>query len=121
MVKIKRSIIPLLALVIFIIIMTTGSILKQSFHKNDRVMHHLSQLSTEVKNNNWMEAHHRLSFVEEAWEHVVSRIQFSSERNEINHFKLNLERVRGFIQAKDKPGVLSNLAEMKLIWNELGN
>lgn len=116
----KKRIISLLALIIFIIIMTTGSILKHSFHEKDRVMYHVEQLYSDILNKKWTEAYHRLDDVQEAWKHVVRRIQFSAERNEINDFKINLERVRGFIVAKDQGGALADLAEIVFIWQELG-
>ena len=118
--NIVKKLIPIGALIIFIAIMTTASILKQPFYGTDDVMYYVDQLSDDIQNEKWDVAHNQLDKTEKSWEHIVYRIQFSTERDEINDFKKNLERIRGFIIARDQAGALANLAEMRFIWRELG-
>ena len=47
-------------------------------------------------------------------------IQFSSERDEINAFTMNVARLRGAIRAQDKAISLSELSEAFEHWKQLG-
>lgn len=71
----------------------------------DRYEDHFKKIT-----ENW-EAANRTDNLAIVWNKVVKRVQFSSERNEINAFSTNLARLRGAINAKDKSNVLIELSE----------
>ena len=52
---------------------------------------------------------------------MVPRIQFSVERDIIMDISLNLARLRGAIEAEDKPGALMELSEVHQLWQALGS
>lgn len=118
--KIGLKLLPIVSISIFIIIMTTGSFLKKPLFGNDGVIDHIDLVTEYVKEEDWEAASIEIEYARQAWRNVVLRIQFSSERNEINAIKLNLERADGFIKAKHLGGALSELSELRFIWDELG-
>jgi len=118
--NIRTKLIRMSALIIFIVVMTTGSFLKQPYYNTDDVIYYVDQLSDDIQKEKWEKANEQLEKIKKAWRHVVYRIQFSAERDEINTFKTNLERIRGFIIAEDKSGALADLSEMRYIWEQLG-
>lgn len=54
-------------------------------------------------------------------EEGMFRVQFSSERGEINELTTSIARLKGAIMAKDKPGALMELYEAYSHWNDLGS
>lgn len=118
--NIGLKILPVLSIGFFILIMTTGSFLKQPLFGEDHVIYHIDQVTEYVQHEKWEAALTEVEKAKKAWKNVVSRIQFSAEKNEIDALKINLERIDGFIQAKHLGGVLSELSEIRFIWNELG-
>lgn len=114
------KLIPIISIIIFILIMTTGSLLKKPLFGDDDVIHYIDDVRDKIKNENWEMASDQLKKAQKSWKKVVHRIQFSTERSEINSLKVNLERTHGFISAKDKSGALAELSEARYIWTELG-
>lgn len=114
------KLLPFITLSIFILVMTTGSYFKKPFLDNDYVLSHIDQVTTYVTEGEWGKASDEIKEAKRAWNKVVTRIQFSTERNEINALKIKLERTEGYISAKELGGVLSELSEARLIWSELG-
>lgn len=114
------KIFPFILLACFIAVMTTGSLLKKPLAKDDDVMLFIDNVKSDVKEEKWELAKDELEKLEKAWKKVVIRIQFSSERDEIKQLQRIIERTRGYVDAKDKGGALSDLAEAEFIWTELG-
>lgn len=72
--KIKFYIIPLLTLMLFVAIMTTGGLLKRPFGKNDNVMESMETLKADVTNGKWEQADSDLKNLKTAWEIVKRRV-----------------------------------------------
>lgn len=115
------KILPVLSICMFILIMTTGTFLKAPLIGDDDVIHYVNNVKGYIKEDNWDKASTELRRGQEAWKKVVKRIQFSSERNEINSLMINLKRAQGYIKAKNKGGALAEISEVEFIWSELGN
>lgn len=118
--RIVRMTIPIILLAIFITIMTTGAFVKKPMNKEDDVLALLHELETGIMNEEWEVARSDLEHTKHAWEKVVKRIQYSAELGEISSFHIALERIEGYIQAKDKGGAMAEIAEANYIWSELG-
>ena len=54
------------------------------------------------------------------WDKVVNRVQFSAERNELDDLSMSIARLKGAIQAQDKPTGLTELSEAYEHWKNLG-
>jgi len=112
--------IPIVTLVFFVMVMLSGDILKQSLGKEDNIPQSIETIIQDVNHENWEAANQNTDNLNRVWDKVVTRVQFSSERDEINAFSMNIARLRGAIQAKDKSFVLTELSEAYEHWKELG-
>jgi len=112
--------IPIVTLVFFVMVMLSGDVLKQSLWGNDNIPHSIDTIIQDVNHENWEAANKNTDNLNKVWDNVVTRIQFSSERDEINAFSMNIARLRGAIQAKDKSIGLTELNEAYEHWKELG-
>src|SRR5690625_1105510 len=120
----KKSIriaIPTILILLFIFIMTTGSILKQPLSSDEvDVQQLIKAVEKEIISENWEHANEQLELTKQTWSKVVKRIQFSTERDEIFELQKSLERTEGYIKAKDKGGAMAELAEARHILNDIG-
>ena len=112
--------IPIVALVSFILIMLSGSFLKKPLGKDDNISEAIQLIIQDVESENWGDASNKTENLSDAWNKVVKRIQFSSERDEINSFDASLARLRGAIMAEDKSASYIELSEAYEHWEGLG-
>ena len=112
--------IPVITLIFFILVMVSGNYLKQPMGKNDDVPGLIKAIAGDAANENWQLAEKNRIKLKYAWKKVVHRIQFSSERDEINAFDTSLSRLRGAIMAEDKTATLVELNEAYGHWDDLG-
>ena len=113
--------IPIVTLAFFVLIMLSSSILKGSLGKDDNIPQSIELIIQDIDLEDWEEANNKTENLSIIWEKVVKRVQFSSERDEINSFSTNIARLRGAIMAKDKSSSFAELNEAYDHWNELGN
>ncbi|MDF2592539.1 MAG: hypothetical protein K0S75_2005 [Clostridia bacterium] len=112
---------PIGALIFFVLIMISGNYLKMPMGKNDNIPEIIEVLIHNLDEEKWEEANRNTEVLSKAWSNIIERVQFSSERDEINAFSMNVARLRGGIAAKDKANSLSELYEAYEHWKELGN
>ncbi len=117
--KFISAAIPISILIIFIIVMQSGSLLKRPIGNEDDIPQSIFSLIEEVQNENWDEVQKKAEKLDETWNKVVKRIQFSSERDEINYFYTSLARLKGAIMAEDKATALAELNEAYNHYNHL--
>ena len=112
--------IPIVTLAFFICIMLSGSFLKKSLGKDDNIPESIQLILQDVESENWESASDKTDDLLNSWEKIVKRIQFSSERDEINSFDASTARLRGAIAAKDKSAAFMELNEAYEHWDGLG-
>lgn len=112
--------IPIATLVLFILIMLSGDILKQPLVGGDNVPQSIETVVYAISHENWEAADEATENLNRVWDKVVTRVQFSAERNEIDDLTINIARLRGSIQAKDKASGLMELSEAYEHWENLG-
>lgn len=117
--KFLRYSIPIVSLIIFVAIMTTGGLLKKPFHNNDNFRSTLSMVRKDVKKADWKNAKKNVKKLNIAWHIVEKRIQFSVERNDMNSLDLSLARLNGAISIKDSSSAYIELSEMAELWKNL--
>ena len=113
--------IPIVTLAFFILIMLSSSILKGPLGKDDNIPESIDLIVQDIDSEDWEEANNKTENLSITWEKIVKRVQFSSERDEINSFSTNIARLRGAIMAKDKSSSFAELNEAYDHWKELGN
>lgn len=112
--------IPIFALSFFVLIMLSGSILKKPLGKDDNIPESIQLIIQDVESENWEGANVKTENLTNTWEKIVKRVQFSSERDEINSFDTSIAQLRGAIMAKDKSGSFMALNEAYEHWDGLG-
>jgi len=112
--------IPIVTLICFVLIMLSGSILKKPLGKDDNIPESIQLIIKDVESENWKDANDKTENLSKVWTKVVKRIQFSSERDEINSFDASIARLRGAIMAKDKSASFIELNEAYEHWDGLG-
>lgn len=113
--------IPIITLTLFIVIMLSGNYLKKPLGETDNIPDLVQVLIYNINDEKWEDAKNNTDKLSEAWDRIVRRVQFSSERDEINGFSMNVARLRGSIMAKNKANSLAALFEAYEHWKELGN
>jgi uncharacterized protein YfkK (UPF0435 family) len=113
--------IPIVTLAIFVLIMLSGNYLKKPLGEEDNIPELVQLLTQNIYDEEWAAAAENTEKLRNVWNKITKRVQFSSERYEINGFSMNLARLRGAIMAKDKANSLSELYEAYEHWKELGN
>ena len=112
--------IPITTLTIFILIMLSSSTLKHASRNEDNIADSIQSIIQDIELENWDNANYKTDKLKLTWDKVVKRVQFSSERDEINSFSTNIACLHGSIKAKDKSNSYSELNEALDHWTELG-
>ncbi|MCY6960298.1 DUF4363 family protein [Clostridium brassicae] len=115
----KAYIIPIITIIIFIGVMTSGGFLKKSFNDKDNVINYIDIIKQDITNENWNQAGKDLEYLKNAWNIVGKRVQFSVERNEMIMINTNIARLEGAIWAKDKSEGLIEISEIIEHWRDL--
>lgn len=118
--RIVALLIPSALIVFFALIMLSGSYLKQSFNESDNVPVIIEDITRDVESEDWTSVNKGVVQLENAWEIITARVQFSTEREELKDGKRSIARMKGFIKANDRAGVLSELSEVKEQWADIG-
>ncbi|MBO8159253.1 DUF4363 family protein [Thermosyntropha sp.] len=113
------SIIIILSL--FVFILNSGDIAKKPWNREDDFEFYAESLHKNLKSENWIEAKKDLISLKKAWKKTVKRIQYSVEKDEINAINVNLARLTGYIENKDKSAGLAEIHEIQEHWHNLNN
>ncbi|ALB45873.1 MULTISPECIES: DUF4363 family protein [Clostridium] len=112
--------IPIVALIFFVLIMLSGNILKEPMGNDDNIPESIQLLIQDIESGNWESANIKTDNLSNSWKKIAKRVQFSSERDEINQFNICISHLRGAIMARDKSSSLIALNEAYAHWNDLG-
>ena len=95
------------------VIMNSGTVFKETFGLNRRIPENFVLLQVSIGNEEWSAADYYLKELKTEWKKLLPSLQFSVERDEINHFQQTLARMTGFIEAKEKAGTLADLRALE--------
>lgn len=118
--KLLRIAVPSFILIISVLIMLSGSFIKKPRGDYDNVIKNIDITTKAVLLEDWRLAAQNTQKLDSSWKIVIKRIQFSSERTEINNISLSIARLKACITAKDKPSALIELNSVKADWDDLG-
>lgn len=113
--------IPLVTIILFLAVMLSGNFLKKPLGKDDNIPGLIDAIIIDIQNEQWDNVIKKSDELNQAWEKIVFRVQFSSERDEINHFNLALARLQGAISEKDRLTAIIELKEAYEHWEQLSN
>ena len=111
--------IPLATIILFLAVMLSGNYLKQPLGKNDDIPELIESLIKDIQDEQWEKVNQKTEELDQAWEKVVNRVQFSAERNEIQDFNVALARLKGAILEKDRLSAIMELKEAYEHWSQL--
>jgi len=117
--KIVKYIIPVITVIIFIVIMTTGGWLKKPFGKDDDVAKCIENLKKDVMSEAWDKADIDLNQLEGAWRIVEKRVQFSVERDEMLAIDTSIARIEGAVLVHDRAQAITEISEALEHWEDL--
>jgi restriction endonuclease len=112
--------IPIVTLVIFILVMLSGDFLKRPLGEKDNIPQIISNISDDILKDNWKGVEEKTDELETVWKKLVKRVQFSSERDEINSFDTSIARLKGAIKLKNREDALMEISEALEHWKDLG-
>lgn len=112
--------IPSVLILLFAALFGAGSILKNPFGKEDRILESMHDLEKIVKEENWKQAKTKSEYAFNAWDQISNRIQYSVEREYMNDISGILARIKGGIEAKDDKTLLKEIYYFYEVWNNLG-
>ncbi len=112
--------IPIVTLILFVLIMLSDKVLKNSLNNDDNIPVSIDSVRKEIEEDDWAEANNKAHELTNVWSKVAKRVQFSAEKDEINGFYKNLARLKGAITAKDKSDAFMELNEAYEHWINLG-
>ena len=112
--------IPIITLLLFVFIMFSGNILKRTLGEKDDLPGSIDNIIEAVSNDAWDEADDKFDDLKTAWDKILFRVQFGSERNEINKLTTSIARLEGALKAEDSANAMVELYELYSHWDELG-
>ncbi|SHG66788.1 protein of unknown function [Thermosyntropha lipolytica DSM 11003] len=106
-------------LLIFVFILNSGDIAKKPWSHDDDFVLYATMLQKDITREDFRKASHDLEQLKKAWSKIVSRIQYSVEKEEINAIYVNLARLTAHIKNEDKKQALVEIEEMWNHWHHL--
>lgn len=113
--------VPIATIILFLAVMLSGNFLKKPLGKNDDIPGLIESLIIDIQNEQWEIASKKSEELNETWKKIVFRVQFSSERDEINNFRVAISRLQGAILERDRSSAIIELKEAYEHWDQLSN
>jgi len=111
--------IPLIILAGFIVFMNSGDFLKKPMTTQDDFVYHLQEVEQAVIREDWTAALEHSRNLDNAWNQVIRRIQFSVDKDEMKSINVSLSRLNAFLRARDSSQALAAAAEIREHWEHL--
>lgn len=117
--KVLRIVVPIFMLLIFILVMTTGGIVKKPLNDSEDVVAYALAIRDNVAQAKWDNATENMTSLEEAWNKIRFRIQFSIEGNRMYEFEAILSQLKGAINARSEVMTIMQLESLMGEWDRL--
>ncbi len=113
--------VPIFILALSVAVMTSGGLLKKPLRADDDVFRLVEEVEQFVIQKDWATARVKSVAANQAWHHVVNRIQFSVEREMIMEISGTLARIRGAAEAEDEQSALTEVYYFYDLWDNLAS
>ena len=90
----------------------TNSLLQKSAQ---HLVIHIDEITTQIKNEDWIEALEHTEALETAWNNQVGWWPIILDHQEIDNIEFSLAKVRAYVDNQDKPLSLAQLSELRLM------
>ena len=112
--------VPILFLAISVFIMNFGSMFKSPIRGYD-VPDKIAFIQKNIMDDNWVEAKLETEKLEFMLKNkIYPIIQYSEERDEMNHVITSINRMKGFFEVKEKGLAMGEVYELRNHWENLG-
>lgn len=101
-------------------VMASGNILKKPMGEDDRLLQSVKQLEQYVEDKQWDQANERSEYAMRAWYKIVSRIQYSVEREYMFEISGVLSRIKGAVKVEDDKATMEEIYYFYHLWENLG-
>lgn len=118
--KVVKWVIYLVPVVLFALLLNTGTVLKRPMGRNDRVEAGLHAVEEAVLKEQWATADREWDRVQASSIKVGRRIEIAAERDQLQDFYEELARLRGSIQAHERGSALEHISVLKALFDEFG-
>ncbi len=117
--KIIALSIPILILALSVFVMNSNFLFKTP--GGYRAEDHIDAMKRSVHNGDWETVSAEISEMESIVKNrIFPYVQFSVERDDLNMLDMNIYRIRGTVDARDKGLALLYLEELRNEWHNLG-
>src|SRR5690554_5249931 len=98
--KLWRKVVPIMALLLFLLVMTSDWWLKRPLGQDDDVQLYFQRVRDSVAREDFVQAAAEWEKLRAAWRLVAIRVQFSVERDQLQGLTVSLARLQGAIMAE---------------------
>lgn len=87
--------------------------------KNTHFSEQLSQLESDIKNENWEQANENLKAAKKAWKELKPWLQIDIDHDYVHEIEENLARLEAYIETEERPDALANLLMIQETWEDI--
>ncbi|MDW7674437.1 MAG: DUF4363 family protein [Bacillota bacterium] len=119
--KIKKAaayLIPLLILIIFTLILTSGFFLKKTFEAGTTIPQTLEKLELIIVGESWGEAEVMVDSLQHQWDTLAPYLQISTTESDIKDFSKSITSLKGYIRGEELGSALAELGLLNYIWEQ---
>jgi hypothetical protein len=77
------------------------------------------KIELEVNNSNWSQAEKKYSNLQSKWTGTGVKWTVLINHQELDNINITMAKVKKFMETKDKPGFMTELAELKLLFRHI--
>ncbi|NLM26318.1 MAG: DUF4363 family protein [Firmicutes bacterium] len=117
--KIVVHVIPLITLLLFAVILTSGSYLKK-LPEGQRIQSALNELQELINQESWNEALVHAEQLASEWNKLNPKLQISVVDQELIEFTNRTQRLQAYLRAQELGSALAEINTLCYLWQRLG-
>ena len=115
---IKQSAIFVLIVTVLITICSC-TLLVKPLDKNTHFSEQLSQLESDIRNENWGQADESLEAAKKAWKSLKPWLQVDIDHDYVHEIEENLAKIEAYIETEEKADALAHILLIKETWEDI--
>ena len=115
---IKQSVIFTL-IATFLIALCSCTLLVKPLDKNIHFSEQLSQLESDIRNENWEKADENLEAAKKAWKRLKPWIQVDIDHDYVHEIEENLAKLEAYIDTEEQADALANILLIQETWDDI--
>ncbi|MDF2499662.1 MAG: hypothetical protein K0Q77_376 [Anaerosporomusa subterranea] len=118
--QIKRSVISIF-LVGTVLFTTSCALLTKPLDDRTGFSKHLSQVETNIRNENWSNAETNLEDAKKAWKKIKPLMQVDIDHDYVKNIEDGFEQLDAYLYTKDKSNALASVLLVESTWRNIGS